>query len=243
VLYRPGTAAYSLQRRDSLVLELPDAPPQAQIFERTAYVRVALAEDAGRLRATITLDSIRAATPGLVPPDSLRVADGTVWTGDVTTKGLSELSANRVTGVGDQLVGALHALFPALLPGGAREGAKWQDTSTVSVRLSAFSMTEKAITTYQAVGQETRDGHRALRLESTATLESSGSGQQFGQAIEINASGTRRGMHLLGTDGVLVAAEGSDSTDMTLSVPAVGQSVPAKQHSTLRITLLSKAAR
>jgi hypothetical protein len=44
-------------------------------------------------------------------------------------------------------------------------------------------------------------------------------------------------------DGTIAAARGSDAGDLTITVPAVGQSVPVKQAGTFSITLLRPSKR
>ena len=55
----------------------------------------------------------------------------------------------------------------------------------------------------------------------------------------MTASGTRTGVHRLGLDGVLVTAQGNDTGEMTISVPALGQSVPVTRSSTYAVSSLS----
>jgi hypothetical protein len=59
------------------------------------------------------------------------------------------------------------------------------------------------------------------------------------QELEMSATGTRTGVHRLGLDGVLVSAQGTDTGEMTISVPALGQTVPITRSSTYAITPLA----
>ena len=45
----------------------------------------------------------------------------------------------------------------------------------------------------------------------------------------MTGTGTRHGLYQISGDGSIVSAQGNDSGDMTISVPAVGQTVPVKQ--------------
>jgi hypothetical protein len=62
---------------------------------------------------------------------------------------------------------------------------------------------------------------------------------QNDQELEMTATGTRTGVHRLSVEGVLVSARGSDTGEMTISVPALGQTVPITRSSTYAITPLS----
>jgi len=55
----------------------------------------------------------------------------------------------------------------------------------------------------------------------------------------MTASGTRSGVHRLSLDGVLVSAQGTDTGEMIISVPAVGQTVPVTRSSTYAVGSLS----
>ena len=44
---------------------------------------------------------------------------------------------------------------------------------------------------------------------------------------------------MLGLDGVLVSAQGTEAGDMTITVPTVGQTVPVKQSGSYAITSTS----
>jgi hypothetical protein len=232
VIYRPmRNGAYTLVRHDSLSLQLPGGASQQQLIDRTAYLNVSLVPDTGGYQVAIVLDSLQASAGG-VPAllDSLIPAWGTRWTGTLTANGeLSGLTADRSTTFGDQVGGTLRSLFPALPPGGVRVGMQWADTTDVPIRADAFDAAERAITSYRAVESDDPRAKKAIKLESNGSYERTGKGMQFDQQLEMSAAGTRTAAHYLGPDGFLVSGRGNDSGDMTITVPAVGQTVPVKQ--------------
>jgi hypothetical protein len=240
VSYRPtqGTS-YAYERRDSLALQLPGGATQVQQFNRTAYLTISLAPEGTAYRATIRLDSLRQEAGGALPADSLLRAEGTRWTGTVSAEGkLSDLRPDRSSGAGDQIGGSLPALFPVLPPGGAREGLAWSDTAQRTLKADAFDATERAATDYRAVKT---DG-RALVIESRTNFQRSGKGSQPTDPMEMASQGARRGTYHFGDGGVL-SAEGADSAEMTITVPAVGQTVPVSQRATWRINAVGKGGR
>ncbi len=238
LLYRPvAAAAYAFERRDSLTLQLPGGATQVQQFDRTAYLTISIAGGSGSYRTAIHLDSLRQEAGGTVPTDSLLRAEGTNWTATLSPEGrLSDLRADRPTGVGDQLGANLVALFPVLPPTGLQEGVSWTDTTQRTLRADAFDATERAVTGYRAAKSE----GRAITIESNTAFQRSGKGGEAGQAMEMASQGTRRGNYRFGTDGMVLAGEGADSSEMTISVPAVGQSVPVSQRASWRIATLGK---
>jgi hypothetical protein len=232
VIYRPvRNAAYTLVRHDSLSLQLPGGASQEQLIDRTAYLDVTLVPDTGGYQVIIVLDSLQASAGGVPAAlDSLIPAWGTRWTGTLTPEGdLSALTADRSTTFGDQVGGTLRSLFPALPPGGVRVGMEWTDTTDVPVRADAFDASEQGITQYRAVESDDRSARRAIRLESRGSYERTGKGMQFDQQLEMSGAGTRTAVYLLAPDGFLLSGRGSDSGNMTITVPAVGQTVPVKQ--------------
>lgn len=239
-------AGYILERHDSLTLQLPGGN-QLQLIDRTAYLRVSVLRDttgshsmAPGYQAIIVLDSIQAfvsGTPAL--PDSIIPARGTRWTGTLTPEGrLSGLKADRTTTIGDQVGSSLRSLFPTLPPGGAQLGMEWTDTIVVPVRADAFDATERALTSYRAVESDDARARNAIKLESRGSYERVGKGRQHDQPMEMTASGQRSAVHYLSPNGLVIAARGSDSGKMTITVPAVGQTVPVEQTGSYSITAL-----
>ncbi|HEX2449658.1 MAG TPA: hypothetical protein VHJ69_00880 [Gemmatimonadales bacterium] len=237
ILYRPAPATtFALQRRDSLTLQLPGGATQVQEYRRTAYLGIAVRGAAPPYEVTIQLDSLRQ-EGGSVPPDSLFRAEGTRWAGALSASGeLTDLRADRMSTIGDQIGATLHLLFPSLPLGGLEQGSQWTDTTRRSLRADAFDATETAVTSYRATNA---DG-RAITIESRTTFERTGTGGQAAQPMEMSAGGARRGVYRFGRNGGVLTAEGADSAEMTISVPAVGQTVPVSQRATWSIESLAK---
>ncbi len=246
VIYRPvRNAAYTLERHDSLSLQLPGGANQQQLIDRTAFVSLTLVPDTGGYQATIVLDSLQASAGGVPAAlDSLVPAWGTRWTGSLTADGrLSALTADRSTTLGDQVGVTLRSLFPALPPGGVRVGMEWTDTTDVPIRADAFDASERGITAYRALESDDPRTRKAIKLESNGSYDRNGKGVQFQQQLEMSGTGTRSAVHYLSQDGVLVAASGRDTGDMTITIPAVGQTVPVKQSGSYTITASRQARR
>ncbi|HYF40338.1 MAG TPA: hypothetical protein VD930_11660 [Gemmatimonadales bacterium] len=239
-MYQPvRDAGYTLVRNDSLTIQLPGGASQLQLIERTAHLRLSLARDTTGYVATIVLDSLQSEVGG-VPTvlDSVLPARGTRWTANLTPNGeLSALKADRSSTLGDQIGSNLRSLFPVLPPGGARSGMDWTDTTEVPIRADAFDAVERSHTRYRALESDQPTARSALKLESSGTYQRSGKGTQYDQQLEMTASGSRSAVHYLNPDGTLISARGNDAGNMTITVPAVGQTVPVKQAGSYTITL------
>jgi hypothetical protein len=228
-----------------LSLQLPGGASQQQLIDRTAYLSVSLAPDTGGYQVTIVLDSLQATAAGVPASlDSLIPAWGTRWTGRLTADGdLSALTSDRSTTLGDQVAGTLRSLFPALPPGGVRAGMEWADTTDVPIRADAFDAAERGIATYRAAESDDPQARRAIKLESNGSYQRTGKGVQFDQQLEMSGTGNRTAVHYLSQDGFLLSGRGSESGELTITVPAVGQTVPVKQTGSYTISRLDRPKR
>jgi hypothetical protein len=243
VSYRPiRSAAYRLERHDSLTLEYPGGGTQEQVRDRVAFLHVAVAESGtpGALKVSIVLDSLQALESGQpASPDSVLAARGTRWTATLSSRsGLGPLTSDRTGTLPDELTGRLRLLFPALPAGGVREGMAWTDTTEYRLTADAFPGTERAVTTYTATTSNPSDAHKAITLQSTGSYQRSGTRTQADQELQMTATGTRRGQHVFDLDGILVSAQGNDAGDMTITVPNVGQTVPVKQRGSYSVSAM-----
>jgi hypothetical protein len=246
VTYRPVRgAAYRLERHDSLSLQYPGGGTQEQVRDRIAFLHVTVGESStpAIYQVAIVLDSLQALENGQpVSPDSLAAARGTRWTATLgATGGLEGLTPDRTGTLPDELTGRLRLLFPALPAGGVREGMEWTDTTQYRLTADAFPGSERAVTTYHAAAEDAPGARKAITLQSSGSYDRSGTRTQADQELQMSATGTRRGSHQLGLDGILISAQGNDVGDMTITVPTVGQTVPVKQTGSYSVT--SSAAR
>jgi hypothetical protein len=250
VTYKPvRDARYRLEHHDSLSLQYEGGAIQQQVKDRVAFLRVTLAEGAAQNGYTVSvaLDSLEAIESGQpAAPDSVAAARGTVWTGTLSPSGhLSALSSNRSSTLGDEIASRIPLLFPALPPGGVREGMEWTDTTQRKVAADAFPVTETAIVTYAAKGTQEQGPRqqKAIELESSGTYSRSGTRVQGDQELQMTATGNLKEVHYLGLEGAVVSAQGTDTGEMTISVPALGQTVPVTRASRYAISPASPAGR
>jgi hypothetical protein len=244
VTYRPVSGVrYRLEHRDSLVFQYQGGASQVQTRDRVALVHLTIAQAPARgsYRVTVTLDSLEALESGTpVPADTVAAALGTTWSGTLSAVGtLSELKSDRSSTLTDELAGQLRYLFPALPEDGVREGMQWTDSASYPLVSDAFTGSEEAVTVYRASEKEEVEGREAIPLETSSRYSRSGKRVQAEQELEMTATGTRSGTHRLSPDGVLVSAQGTDTGEMTISVPAVGQTVPVTRSSTYAVSALS----
>jgi len=113
---------------------------------------------------------------------------------------------------------------------------EWTDTTEVPIRADAFDASERGITRYKSLESDEPRAKNAIKLESTGSYERKGKGVQFDQQLEMSGTGSRTAVHYFGQDGILISGRGRDAGEMTITVPAVGQTVPVRHSGSYTIT-------
>jgi len=237
VTYRTsGTFRYLLVRDDTAAVELPDGTFRTTTAVRRVFLTVGLVPSGDGFLFDAVADSVRVDPAGAIPQPMVDSANGARWTGRMSSAGrLLDLTATRPSLVGQQIRSELYHLYAVLPAAGALPGAEWADTTKNPYRVNTFDATEQRVARYRAGDVESIAATRGLRIESQTEITLSGAGNQFGQLMDVTGTGTATTSHLLGLDGTLLGASGVEAVDMTLTVPALGQSVPA--HTRGRFTL------
>ncbi|MEP6571240.1 MAG: hypothetical protein ABJD11_01045 [Gemmatimonadota bacterium] len=227
-----GSARFALYRRDSVTVKMPSGESQTQNFGRTAFVTIHLTPGTPPdAQVSITLDSLRPDPDWTLPQAGLDSATGTVWTGHRLANGrLVDLTADRPSFVASQLRSQLDLLYPVLPAGGARSNAEWTDSSTSPITANAFEVNEVASSRYRADPAADRSTGAALQITSERSATFQGSGNQFGQELQLAGTSTDSLRYQLSTTGQVLGMDGTESTTMTITVPSVGQTVPAEQY-------------
>jgi len=232
-----GIDRYMLARRDSIAVSMPSGESQLQVRASTAFVTLTwTATDTGT-GVSVVLDSLVADRDFPLPFAQIDSAHQARWTFVRTPTGrIADLGGGPASLHGDQVRDQVALLFPPLPEGGARPGASWSDSASVPSRVSAFEAAERAAVTAQAAPSAGPRG--SLRVTVVRTRTASGEGTQFGQAITVRATGVDTLDIDLALDGRVQGASGTRVTDLVVDLPAIGQSVPARQVSFLKASLL-----
>jgi hypothetical protein len=216
---------------------MPTGEEQIQVLSRTAFVTLAwVAADTGT-RISLAIDSVTGDGGTTSVQAVLDSARGTRWTALRHPNGLLTVTAGGPRSlVGDQVRDELQLLFPILPAGGVGAGQTWTDTATTPVRVTAFDASEVAEITGRAESSGSVGGGLAIAVVRTRTA--SGEGSQFGQPISIQATGSDTLSYQMAGDGRILQVHGVRLTDLVVTLPSVGQSVPARERSELLMTYL-----
>jgi len=215
---------------------MPSGEEQVQVLARTAYLTLTWSAADTGTRITTTIDSVVADSGITVPMAVLDSARGTRWTGlRPPAGGLTGLTGTHTSLFGDQVRDQLILLFPRLPSDGVRPGAHWNDSTEAPARVSVFEATESSVTSGDA-GEPLPSG--ALPIQVTAARSAAGESTQFGQAVTIKATGSDTLTYQLANDGRVLQGAGRRWTSLVVDLSAIGQSVPAREFSTVSMTLL-----
>jgi hypothetical protein len=236
ILHHPAEhARFVFDRQDSVAMRMPNGEDQVQQLGRTVYLTVTAVPSGGEFAIDIAADSVHLDAPASFPRAMIDSAKGTHWTGRLTGTGrLIGLTASRSSLIAQQLAAQLRWLFPILPPGGAQPDSTWSDSTTRRIKLNNIDVSEVATTHYRARAPAPGDPAGALVIEGTRNGVIDSGGPQFGQSIQ--GTTTESATWRMSADGTLLGAEGTELTDMTLTIQSVGQTVPAMWQTRVTVT-------
>jgi hypothetical protein len=203
--------------------------------------------DSAGLPTTFTVDSVAVDSGSQLPPQiNLSAARGFQVSGRLAATG-EFISGPCDTSAAAASLGSLlprfRSFFPRLPAGGVAPQTSWTDSTTASdpancsggAAITTRSENHRAATTW-----EDRGGGRALRLETTATYQFNGSGDQGGAPFTLDGSGVGTGIQFLSSDGRYLGGELRDSSTLTIDLPAQGVSIPRRQIARTTVTVLQR---
>ncbi|PYP31833.1 MAG: hypothetical protein DMD49_07260 [Gemmatimonadetes bacterium] len=234
VRYGPSAVRYLIHRRLHIEQTFSGAP-QTQDLGAHIFVRAIVTgpADSSGYPATFIVDSI-VPDSGTPPPiaDNISKARMLIMSGRVVAQGEFRSTATSDSVLARnlaQLLGNFRDFLPRIPTDGARLGAAWTDTLSLTQRAGGSEVTRRSVQHSSAAAWEEHSGARSLRLETTGTYSVAGSGQNGGQFFQIGGAGTVTARTFLAEDGRFVGGESQDSSSLTISLPAQGLTVPVTQ--------------
>jgi hypothetical protein len=221
-------------------LKLPDGSSQMQAYRWSAWIDTRTSVETGGYHLVLTLDSLEVAVSGvpLLQP-ALDSARGTRWTAHLAADGkLSSIETDRESSIARQFESMLRYLYPPVPGGEVRAGTTWTDSATVPTRAQNFDVQETERTDYIATGPAVHGSETVLVIGGNGTFTRTGNGSQYDQPMQYQSSGQRRVTFYLATEGAPAGAEGTETSQVTVTVPAVGQSLSADQRGSFRISII-----
>ncbi len=226
-----------LDRRDSLVLTLPDGSKQRQRLGRLA--RFTLTVDGSAF--SVRLDSLLL-TPA--SPEAAKGAIGTTWSGRFGPFGrIERLTPSQGGLLVEELTTTVASLLPTLPRGGVRAGERWADTTRRVIRVEVFRTDDRRLARWQANPPTEIEGLRLIPIAVREDFEQIGRGASAGREMAMTAQGSRSGVYYLTADGRVERALMRDSVAKLITVPGSKQSIPTMQYSLTLIRYLPLTAR
>lgn len=230
--YVPGEFKYRLATQLHQKQEMMGQTQEAH-REASQFITLKLDRQAGdALGFSITVDSTRTdSSTGPMPPTESRMVGKTV-TGTVSPRGrVLTFSAPADSAVSEAEFRSLRAFF-IRLPDRNTRGASVIDTLADTIQSQGLEIKQFVVMTSTVAGDTTIDGKKAIVLERNGTLTMSGDGEQGGQELVLDGSGTVTGKVFVGADGGLLGGQIRNDAQMNVAVPAANLTIPITQTST-----------
>ncbi len=230
-----GRQQYAFLRRDSIVVSMPSGEEQLQETASTSYLTLTwTAADSG-IRFEAVVDSVVNDPDFPVPPVQLDSVRRSQWAfRQATTGAITGVVGRPASFRGEQLRDQLLLLYPVLPEDGAALYTSWRDSTAAPTRISAFPA--QALVQLEARA-EPRQG-RGLRVVTTRRRSAEGQSTLATQAVTVRATGVDSLVTELDGDARVLDATVHRVTDFVVELPAIGQTVPGREVSFLRMTLL-----
>ena len=233
-----AVAHFALARIDSLTVVMSGAE-QGQVLDRTLFLTVTSEPSGAGRQITVLVDSLQAREAGLVSPLALDSLKGMRWTGSLSPEGrMGRFAASRATLLGAPLDGQFRLLFPLLPPGGVSSGGTWSDSTSDTVQVSAFGGRDQARLQYTAGDAERAVGLPVLPVALQRLSTITGLASQSGQTISLSGTDSTQAVYRISSAGRLLAVDGHSISALTISIPSVGQTLPASQRAVFSLTRL-----
>jgi len=234
VRYGPSAMRYLVYRR-LRIEQIFSGKPQRQDLGARVFVGVVITGPADSVGypATFTVDSV-VADSGTPQPiaDNMTKVRALVLAGRVAPRGdfqgstaSDSLGAQSIA----QVVGNFRDFLPRIPALGAKNGTAWTDTVSVTQRSGSGAVSRRATVQSRATGWEDHAGTRSLHIESSATYSLTGSGENGGQSFQVSGTGMTISRAFIAEDGRYLGGESHDSTNLTVTLPAQGLTIPVTQ--------------
>ncbi len=237
VTYAPAQARYRAVQHTHQ-RQMMEGNPQEGRYVLEVLATVSLSGPAGVPMAyTFGLDSVRA-DGGVIMPAEIARAHGTRLTGTISPEGVvtNFTGDSTLTGQLQNIAIAARQFYPRLPAGGVEPGQAWSDTSETKSS-GATQLTIRIASDRKAIDWTDQGGRRTLHVAVDATYTVNGTGQQMGQDFTISGNGIRHGDLYISAEGTYLGATSRDSSNVTVSLPAIGMSFPSIQirHDTVSV--------
>ncbi len=236
----PSITRYRLDLSSKSTVDLTPVggAEQHSSLDIAGFLTITLTDSAGGRIMRAVLDSIVPDSAGTIPREAFDSARGSSWHALVAKNGrISELTPIDTTIATSQFAGIIAAFFPRVKPG-ARVGDTWTDTLDFTNSSDNGTTTARAVTNFQAVSMEKREGVKALHITSAFSSARTGTIPSPQGDLSIDGTGTGKGEYFVATDGRYLGGTSSETTTLTIVGGGAPAAIPVTATNTLTVSLL-----
>jgi hypothetical protein len=236
----PRTTKYKIESKVEQVIDLSvvGQAEQRNDLELVNYLTITLNDTTGGQTVHAVLDSMTKPAANPVPDQAMMdSAKGRTWHALLGSDG-------RISGVkrvdstsGGQVSDLISNFFPHTRPG-AKVGDTWTDTSETTSSQEGQTLTTRTVTNYSVTGTETRNGARALKLETAFSLSQTGEIVQQGQSLSVDGTGTGTATYFVTQDGRYLGGNSTTSAELQITAASIPAPIPVQVKNTVTVSIL-----
>lgn len=236
----PQTTKYRVESRVEQVVDLSGLGQgeQRHNLGMVNFLTITLNDTTGGHTVHAVLDSVIKADTNPQPAQiSLDSARGRTWHALLSSDGkLSDVKRVDTTSSGP--VSDLITNFFPRVRSGAKVGDKWTDTTESNSSQEGQSVTTRTVSNYSVTGTETRNGARALKVETAFSLAQTGEVNQNGQTLSVDGTGTGTGTYYVTQDGRYLGGTITTNAELQITSEQFPAPIPVQVKNTVTITTL-----
>ncbi|HEY7611954.1 MAG TPA: hypothetical protein VH764_03085 [Gemmatimonadales bacterium] len=234
----PVTAKYRVDQRLTQEVDATAAGQGKQTlrFSTSAFVTVTLADSAGGRTMKVVIDSVKGDSATPIPPAVLDSARGGEFRAFVSKAGKpSALTPTGTSPAATQVQGLLVDFFP-WVRAGFKVGEAWVDTTVNTTGAGSDTVTVRRITSYKAMGSETRGTVRAMRVTTEHKSDVAGVQPTPQGPAKIDGTGGGTGSYYVSPDGRYLGGEWELHSALNLSGAFAKQPIPITVTQSTKVT-------
>jgi hypothetical protein len=240
VMDAPRTTRYRVETKVEQVVDLTalGQSEQKNNLEVVNFLTISFNDTSGGQTVHAVLDSIvKPAANPLPEQGSLDSARGSTWHAILSPDGkLSDVK--RVDTANTAPVGDVITNFFPRVKQGAKVGDQWTDTSETTSDQGGQSLTTRTVTNYSVTGTETRNGARALKVETAFSLSQTGEILQAGQTLSVEGTGSGTATYYVTQDGRYLGGMSTTNAELQITAASIPAPIPVQVKNMVTVTTL-----
>lgn len=236
----PRTIRYRVDTKVDQVIDLSAVgqTEQRNSLELANYVTMTFDDTVGGQTVHAVLDSIVKLSEGPLPdPDSLKLLRGRTWYALLAPDGKVSDVKRMDTTTSGQVSDLVTNFFPRVKPG-AKVGDQWTDTTETTTNEEGQSIVTRTVTNSSVTGTETRNGTRALKIETAFSLAQTGEINQPGQSLSVDGSGSGTATYFVAQDGRYLGGTTTTNAELQITAASIPAPIPVQVKNVTTVTTL-----